>query len=955
MLEFRTFGTIDLRSSDGERLEGILDRPKRLALLAVLAAHQRSGPVRREKLLSLLWPESSPSNARTALSTTLSRLRQDLGEGVLRGRGTQAVGLAGDRFRSDVAAFESALEEDRHREAAELYEGPFLEGFRARDARAFEAWVDRRREDYRQRAYRAAMEAAAVARDDGDAAAAEACLRRAREIEPLREEAVRELVELLAREGDPAPALRVLRAFRDRLDAELGLAPSDELERLADEVRAGRGEGDGATGGGGSAGTPSREGDAPPEDDAPPAAGDEGRSPAGLPGLPDRGSAWVLVAALLAAAVAGWLVYAGARPAGGGSSGAAGGGETTVAVLPFHVSGAAADAWRDGMVTLLTTGLDGAAGVRAVSDRAVLAAWEETASAAGGSSGGSPLAVARRLGARYAVVGSAVVVGRELRLSAAVREVASGAELGRTQVRGPPDSVASLADELAGRVLGVLAEETGRGLQSADVASVTTRSLPALRAYLAGERHFRAGDFGAATEDYRRAVAEDSTFALAHWRLASALGWQVGGHAGPHRRRARELAEQLPRRERRIVRAGWLFWERGQVVAAVDSLRRLTGDYPDDPAAWFQLGDVIMHGGHPGGWTEGDSAFRRAVELDPRYTPYYIHHVALAVALHHDSALAARRAARHPEPEELEPWFPLATALAFGDADRRRRALQRLDSLPDPADVPVGLLDPALFHPRDQAMGEAMLRRYAQDSVAATALVQNLLRRGRVAEAVRFLPRAPPNTPVACGLSDALSLGYPLPDSVLRAHLEPSGLGEDPDLGRLLCSGVYLAERRREEALSRVTGRLRETATDTAGEPAARRARARDVLDVLRGYRAWQTGDLRRAARLLSRSVHVASHSWASWRGLWRGDVYSELGDLRTAEGWYLATWWHPLAHQRLGRLYERMDRPERAAAAYRRFIAAWEGADAPLQGRVEAARERLSRLTPVTREAPGG
>lgn len=95
MLRFQTFGTIDLRREDGERLDELLDQPKRLALLAVLAAHQSAGPVRREKLISLLWPESAPSSARTALSTTLSRLRDTLGEEALRGRGEESIALSG--------------------------------------------------------------------------------------------------------------------------------------------------------------------------------------------------------------------------------------------------------------------------------------------------------------------------------------------------------------------------------------------------------------------------------------------------------------------------------------------------------------------------------------------------------------------------------------------------------------------------------------------------------------------------------------------------------------------------------------------------------------------------------------------------------------------------------------------------------------------------------------------
>ncbi|MFB6099614.1 MAG: tetratricopeptide repeat protein [Salinibacter sp.] len=78
---------------------------------------------------------------------------------------------------------------------------------------------------------------------------------------------------------------------------------------------------------------------------------------------------------------------------------------------------------------------------------------------------------------------------------------------------------------------------------------------------------------------------------------------------------------------------------------------------------------------------------------------------------------------------------------------------------------------------------------------------------------------------------------------------------------------------------------------------------------------------------------------------LWRGDLYRDLGKLEKAERWYRAAWTLPEVHQRLGQLYEKMGEPEKAKAAYRRFIEAWENADPELQGRVEKARRRLEAL----------
>ena len=103
-------------------------------------------------------------------------------------------------------------------------------------------------------------------------------------------------------------------------------------------------------------------------------------------------------------------------------------------------------------------------------------------------------------------------------------------------------------------------------------------------------------------------------------------------------------------------------------------------------------------------------------------------------------------------------------------------------------------------------------------------------------------------------------------------------------------------------------------------------------------------GGLDAAADLLS-----DSSPWDWWAGtgaIWRGDFARDLGRLQEAEGWYLAAWWHPVAHERLGMLYQQMGRPEDAVDAYERFVRGWEDADAPLQRRVEAARERLAALT---------
>lgn len=624
-------------------------------------------------------------------------------------------------------------------------------------------------------------------------------------------------------------------------------------------------------------------------------------------------------------------------------------GDRTVAVLPFEVSGSTSEDWSDGMVTFVTPGLDGVAGLRAIPDRTVFAAWEEAGEGRRQAGGEERLAVARRLGAHYAVSGTVGTLGSEVALNVDVRNVRTGARLGPIEIRGSPDSVMALADSLARRVLGVLLEESEDAIPSVELKSLTTSSPEALTFYVEGERRYRAGDYEAAVDAYRAAIRADSAFALAWERLAYSRVW-IGWEFEHAYRRAYELSDPLPPRDRRVLWAeyAWIVEDRALTVA--DSLRALADVYPDDPRVWYNLGEVLIHGLVPRGWPEAEEAFERAADLDPGVAPYHHHLVDLAMSVHHDGALTARRIAAHPE-GDLEEMYRVFHDLNFGTPEARRDAWTRLDTLPIPG--PPWWVRDALSHPTDRALQEEVLRRLLRRDDFELAegdpfLVQVLLQRGRLDAALSHLGESSPGARWALyNLAGAASLGIPVPDSTLRRHFEPSSLGPGTSSYRLLSAGIYLVDEGREAEVDRVLDRLRENAAgaeDTTPNTIAPRL----AIDELRGYRAWRAGDRETAAHLWSRS----KPGWWWWGAIWRGDLFREMGRPGEAEGWYLAAWQHPVAHERLGRLYEEMDRPEDAAAAYRRFTAAWVDADPPLQERVEAARARLEEL-PQGRE-PG-
>jgi hypothetical protein len=117
MVEFLLLGTVNLTSEDGREARSLIGQPRRLALQAYLAAATPRGIQRRDRLLTLFWPELDEGCARAALRQALHVLREELGPRVLVSRGHEEVGLDFDVVRCDVAEFDCAVAAGRMTEA----------------------------------------------------------------------------------------------------------------------------------------------------------------------------------------------------------------------------------------------------------------------------------------------------------------------------------------------------------------------------------------------------------------------------------------------------------------------------------------------------------------------------------------------------------------------------------------------------------------------------------------------------------------------------------------------------------------------------------------------------------------------------------------------------------------------------------------------------------------------
>jgi class 3 adenylate cyclase/tetratricopeptide (TPR) repeat protein len=646
------------------------------------------------------------------------------------------------------------------------------------------------------------------------------------------------------------------------------------------------------------------------------------------------GGGAVLAAVILALVLRGALDSDGLVPEAG-ATGAA----PAIAVLPFSVHGQHLDVWREGMVDLLSTGLDGAGGLRAIDSRTVLARWKQEVGADTEVDLSRAILVARRTGARYALVGSAVAVGPEVRLVADVYEIRSGRSMGQVQVEGAADSVLALVDRLAVQALGVVLRKGPGELPAIDLAAVTTASLPALKAYLEGETLFRRSEFEAAIAAFERAVSADSTFALAFYRLSQSYGWVENIESERAREaldRAARFTDRLPEREAIVVR-GEISMFTG-TLDQMESMRAAVRKYPDDVDAWYVLGELYFHLGQQAliPMEESDRAFSRAAALDPAFAPTYIHLIENAFT-RADSGQAAALVETHGRlaPGSLQDRLNrFAFDLAFGDPAARTSALASMDSL-DFLPRRSRSIGRMLFHPRFLALQERVLRaaRARHDATASVPinLFLNHYFRGQLRTALADLndPLMPAEfRPAALYRLSQAGMSIPIerlaPDLGANqgAGFGPFYLGAhavDRDGPADLAKAVRLLDAQAERA--RVDG---DSVLARSSMAAAR---------ALDGYARWRHGrgveglEILEAAQREALGIGPAEEVNATIRW-WLGILLLELDRPRDAERYFRSFWYDPLARLPLAQVHQALGEEERVRAAQDYFEAAWSDAD---------------------------
>ena len=248
-LTLQLLGQVSIQRN-GRPLTGLPSR-KAAALLIYLACTRR--PVAREVLADLLWDDRPQDQALANLRTILSGLRRALGKALVVERDTIALIRAADDWL-DVEAFEQhtagrrlpAADEPRNaaisrlQSASDLYRGDFLSGFHLRQSRGFEEWAMLERERLHRLAVMALSRLVRHALDGGDYAPGLDFAARLLQLDPLSEEAHRQMMLLLARSGQRSAALAQYETCRRVLADELGAAPTEATTTLYARLKSAR-------------------------------------------------------------------------------------------------------------------------------------------------------------------------------------------------------------------------------------------------------------------------------------------------------------------------------------------------------------------------------------------------------------------------------------------------------------------------------------------------------------------------------------------------------------------------------------------------------------------------------------------------------------------------------------------------------------------------------------------
>ncbi len=225
------------------------------------------------------------------------------------------------------------------------------------------------------------------------------------------------------------------------------------------------------------------------------------------------------------------------------------------------------------------------------------------------------------------VEGSVQIVGDRLRVHVQLIDAATDEHLWAERYDRTLDDAFAIQSDVAQQVVAAVGATLGRSEQQS-LAEAPTANAEAYRLYLQGREYYRRPGyeqqhFESAQQLYERALALDSTFALAHAALSQVHGFMSWFRYDPSPERlvrqreeaeaALRLAPDLP--QGHIAMGLVHSFGRRDWQAALEEYGLALQGLPNDAGLWERIGFVNRRLGN---WEEVDAAFEKATQRDPR-------------------------------------------------------------------------------------------------------------------------------------------------------------------------------------------------------------------------------------------------------------------------------------------------------------------------------------------------
>ena len=692
-----------------------------------------------------------------------------------------------------------------------------------------------------------------------------------------------------------------------------------------------------------------------------------GESPASSLQARKRRGLMAAAAAIVVIAATAWSVWGG---------GAASGDERVIAVAPFRVGGAAADAQylREGLADIIVPQLQTLPDLSPASMRVVLDRWRRAAgSAEADLDDEGARRVATDAGAGQLLLGEIVGTANRLTVSARIIRVRDGRLLSQGRAEGSADSVFALATRLVTVLLSVR-----DGASQERLRSVLSAQPEAITAYLRGEQFYRRGRYTEAGKSFAQAYDVDTTFAIAALRLSSTNAWSFTPPIpGPWLNRAWTHRSRLTGTDSLLLIAsvGETYPTPMSMRARIRSLESLA-KRSNTAEIWYYYADFILHNGSNAGiedeFTPALDGFRRAEALDSSFVSALEHQPMILLNMN-DTVGAKAALARQAARDSSGDFFRISDfrmSASLSDEAGKLAALRKFAAL-DPANTPFAA----------STFGSDRYNQLAQMALADSAL--------------RIANRLQPSLPEASGINGiarevAWNSGRPAKGRDVPAPRDDAHELMLEVLATLLSDGDST---RAMESVASLKGLAVSTDLSVADRASAyfalglwafARGDTAAVESAQRGLRGipvpaaqpWMGAPVTIYGQLLEAHLAVARRSpdakarlalidsmlmdapgvnryvvrsagnflvSALWEAT--GEPARALSAVKRRDGQFAYGMFAADRHRRTARLAEQLGRREEAMASLRHFIAMRSGAESALRAEVDQARERLKRL----------